>query len=142
MALKIYPEALPSNSFSQEGDMSNPLREAFDGSIGGTKETKYYLRNDDSLYNYSGITMTPLETQGRSITDGTDGYGWKLRVGDTQPTQDEWDLLSYGNTITFDDISDIATYLPFWIKIDIPRGAVIESHEDVILRVNATEILI
>jgi hypothetical protein len=139
MALVIYPTASSDNPYSQDGAMTNPIREAFDGRNGGTSETKYYLRNNNILYSYSTIVISLVDSEGRNIVGGVDGYGWKLSSGDTQPTADEWEAITYGASISMSDISDTSTYLPFWVLIEIPRGAPVESHDDVTVRVSAIQ---
>jgi len=139
MALIIYPAATPDNPYSQDGTMTNPVREAFDGRNGGTSETKRYLRNDSALYGYSTIVISLVDSEGRNIVDGTDGYGWKLSSGDTQPTADQWEAITYGDSISMSDIPDTSTYLPFWVLIEIPRGAPVESFDDVTIRVSAVQ---
>ena len=138
MALHIYPDTI-SVAFSEEGNMSNAIRHAFDGSVGGIEEVRYYLRNDDNDKDYTEITITPIDFTGASIVDGTDGFSIKLRVGNSQPTRIQWDAIEAGAGIDMDDISDIATYLPFWVRVEIPRGADIGSFEDVVFRIEATE---
>lgn len=142
MSIYIYPEALPDNPYSQGGNMTNPLREAFDGKSDSVREIKRYVRNSNSSYQYSGIQLRPVSTGGRNIVDGTDGYGWKLSAGDTQPSYAEWQTIDYGNTITFSGLYNIATYLPFWIRMEVPAGAEVRSHEDVVFRITATQILV
>jgi hypothetical protein len=139
--LKIYTQANTGYDLSQDGTFTNPLQLAINGRVGGVIERKFYVRNDKETSGYSSISLLPVDGSGRNIIDGTDGYSWKLRVGDTQPTFDEWTSISPGNTITFEDIdtTDISTYLPFWLRVEIPMGATVESFNDVILRLTATE---
>lgn len=141
MGLKIYDTPAPTNGFSVDAAMTNPLRLAFDGRLGEIISRRLFLRNDDNTYQYSLITVQPVDTGGDSIIDGSDGYSWKLKVGTTEPLDEEWATITAGSSISFTDISDITTYLPFWIRIEVPRGAPINLHDDVILRINATEVL-
>ncbi|RKZ06474.1 hypothetical protein DRQ25_13850, partial [Candidatus Fermentibacteria bacterium] len=126
MALKIYPDEGISSSYSQDGGLSNAFRQAFDGRSGTIREVRLYLRNDDVLYTYAQITIQPVVLSGRNIIDGTDGYSWKLSAGDTQPISDEWRGITAGASISMSDISDITTYSPFWVRIEVPRGAPVE----------------
>jgi len=141
MALKIYPAAAPDNPYSQSKTMTNPMRHGFDGRVGRTAETKYYLRNDSASYSYSSIQIDPVDESGMDITD-SNGFSWKLSAGDTQPTSAEWDAITAGVAISMSAISDISTYLPFWFRIEVPRGASVASYNDVILRVTAEEIAV
>jgi hypothetical protein len=139
MALKIYPDEGISDPYSQAGVMTNAFRQAFDGRTETTRETKLYLRNDDAAKVYTGITIQPVSTSGRNVVDGTDSYGIKLNAGDTQPTADEWRSVSFGASISMSSILDISTYSPFWVRIEVPRGAPAESHEGLVFRVSAEE---
>jgi hypothetical protein len=138
MALKIYPAASPDNPFSQDGVMTNPIREAFDGRLGEIREVEYWVASDNTN-TYTSITLSPVSTGGRNILAGTDGYSWKLKAGDTQPTADEWRSITSGNSISLDDISSSGDFRPFWIRMEVPRGASVESFEDLVLRISATE---
>jgi len=139
MALYIYETADPSNPYSQDGSMTNPLRQAFDGRTGGVEEKKLYLRNNSASVSYSGVQIQPVDTGGRQITDGTDGYSWKLKEGNEQPTADEWELIEAGSAITMSGLTDTATYLPFWSRAEVPRDAEVESHDQAVLRITFVE---
>lgn len=147
MGLLIYSAPDPSAAFSVSGQFTNPLSMAFDGILGSTVNRRYYVRNDASDRYYTGITVKPVYSSGDAIIDGTDGFGWKLYAGDSQPLEDQWDLLSYANTISVPDIgtavvADTATYEPFWLRIVVPKGASVKSHSGIKLRLEYTESLI
>ena len=139
MALYIYESTGdPASAFSTEGNMSNPIRFALDGRSGGSQEQRYWLRNDNGAKTYTDIQIHPVSLGGRNIVDGIDGYSWKLRVGNTQPTASEWSAITAGVAIDFDDISD-TDYHAFWLKIEIPAGAEVTSYDQATLRITATE---
>jgi hypothetical protein len=115
--------------------MTEPLRLGFDGREGGVSEVRRYVRNNDAAYTYSGIQVQPVDQSGRDITDGTNGFSWKLSEGNTQPSSDEWSAITAGAAISLSNITDTSTYLPFWLRIEIPRGATVHSYDDVILRI-------
>lgn len=147
MALAIYYATDGVSKFSQDGSFSNPLQEVIDGRTGGSIERLLYIRNDDSLFSYLDIEVVAEDTDGLSIVDGTDGYSWKLSAGDTQPTDEEWEIVSAGNQITLGDlgtesVSDTSTYLPFWLRIDVPRNVRIKTYTDVQLKITAEQVLV
>ncbi len=142
MALKVYQSANPSTSFSTDGEFSNPVRHTFDGRTGGVIEQRYYVRNDDPLIWSSGIVVSLSDDQGRSIINGTDGYSWKLKAGDTQPLDQEWATIDEADPITLSNITNTTTYLPFWVRIEVPRGAVVESFDDVKIVLTSNDILL
>ena len=141
MSLAIYESADPTTDFSADGDMTNPIRQSFDGRVGGVKEIKYYVRNDNVSNTYTDIVVTPVDRNSptTNFVDGTNGYSWKLKVGNTQPLAEEWDTIADGNTISFDNISDTVTYLPFWVRIEVPLSAPVDSFDSVVLRLTASE---
>jgi hypothetical protein len=139
MSLKIYDWPDPSTAFSEDGSLTNPLAMTFDGAEGGVVQRRCYVRNDDVLKTYSGIELTPVDS-GDDIVDGSTGFSWKLREGDQQPLDAQWDLVTPGNTLEFSsDISDTNTYLPFWIRVEVPRGASVDSFQGVTLDLVADE---
>lgn len=147
MGLGIYTTATPEGVLSQDGSLSAPFSTTIDGRTGGSREFRLYVRNDDTDYSFSGILLKPVDTEGASIVDGTGGFNWKLSAGDTQPTTDEWDEISEGNEIALGDLgtdvlTDISTYLPFWVKVTVPRNASVHMYTDVTLQINATAILL
>lgn len=139
MGLLIYEVADPETAFSIGNDFSKPVEHAFDGVAGGVIIRRYFIRNDDPAFTYSNIEVFPVHQSGRNIIDGTDGFSWKLIAGDQEPLEAQWALVSPGNTIDIPDISDTSTYEPFWVRIEVPRGASVSSYEGLKLRVSATE---
>lgn len=142
MSLAIYESADPASAFSASGVFTNPLLATFDGTTGGVIEKRYYLRNDSALHTYAGITIVPNDSSGLSLVDGTEGFSWKLRAGNDRPVEAEWDSIADGNTINMSDINDSNTYLPFWVRIEVPRATPVQSFDQVTLRIAATETLI
>lgn len=143
MALKIYEYANPASGFSTDGEMTNPIRNTFDGRTGGVIERRMYVRNDNALVMYSGvITLEPEDLSGRNIVDGVDGYSWKLKAGDIQPLAEEWATIDEGNQITLSGLVGTTTYLPFWLRIEVPANAEVESFDDVTLKLTCNEILV
>lgn len=151
MGLKIYDEVKPDTAFSIEGTFTNPLSHSFNGISGEVIQKRYYIRNDDAGYYYSNIAVQPIDG-GDNIVDGigvTDGFMWQLIAGDTQPLEAQWnpELAVPGEAISLGDIGsssdgDTRTYLPFWLRITVPRGAIIKSYQGVTLKITATEGLV
>jgi hypothetical protein len=146
MTLKIYENANPNTSFSISEEFSNPISHAFDGVNGGVIEKCYYVRNDNALNWYTNIKVQPIDG-GDNIVDGSNGFSWKLYAGNQQPLEEQWSLVSAGNQITLSDIGsasngDISTYLPFWVRIEVPAGSSVQSFQSVKLRINTTEGLV
>lgn len=144
MGLGIYTDTIPAAKLSQSGGFTNPLAVTMDGLSGGSYETRLYVRNDDSGFWYENIVVTPIDTTGTSIVDGTDGYAWKLRAGNTQPTTSEWADIVPAAPISLNDIGsagspDTSTYLPFWLRVEIPKNASASTFTDVQLKINATQ---
>ena len=144
MSLNIYNDTIPAAVLSVDGDFTDPFSVTMDGLVGGSTETRLYVRNDSTAYYYTGTTLTPEDTSGGSIVDGTDGFSWKLRAGNTQPTATEWADIEAGDPIQLNNIGssgspDISTYLPFWIRVEIPKNAATSTFTDVQLKINSTQ---
>lgn len=144
MGLGIYSDTIPAALLSQAGAFTDPLAVTMDGLAGGSFETRLYVRNDDSLFYYEDISLTPIDTAGVSIVDGTDGFAWKLREGNTQPTTTEWGDITPAAAISLSDIGsvgspDTSTYLPFWVRVEVPKNASAQTFIDVQLKINATQ---
>lgn len=137
MGIGIYKQAEPSSAISSDGDFTAPFAITFDGRIGGYKETKLYVRNDDSSLYFSDISLGLQDTTDLSITANTsNGFAWKLSAGDSKPTYNDWLNTPVSNSIELDDIGgpgspDTSTYLPFWIFIQVPEGLDIQLFTDV-----------
>lgn len=138
MALLIYPVAVSENPFSQDGDNTNPIRFSIDGRVGGVIERLYYLANENNT-SFTDISLQPIPNIANDIVSGDNGYSIKIRAGSTQPTAQEWDTISEGNEIAMDDIPDNQTFLPFWIRIEIPKGAPVETVLGNVLRIDGIE---
>lgn len=147
MGLLIYRAPDPSTAFSAGGTFTNPLVSAFDGITGNVLNRRYYIRNDAANRSYESITLQPVHLNGTNIIDGTDGFNWKLIAGDEEPLEEQWSLVSPGNQIVIPDIgtavlADLTTYEPFWLRITVPRGAPVESHSGIKLKIDYTEVLV
>ncbi len=144
MALKIYSEADPSADYSIDGAFTDPLLIVMDGKYGGVLQKKLYIRNGNTLAWYSDISLQIVDLTDITNIDGTKGFTWKLIEGTTQPSDDQWDAITTGNAITFDDLgtlgsSDTSTYLPFWLRVEIPRNIEVQTILDVQLKIITTE---
>ena len=142
MALAFYSEPHEDHAITS----TNPFTVTFDGRLGGKLAKKVYLRNDNTARWYSDISITPRDTSGINIVNGSiSGYEWKVLEKDVAPTLEEWELeaagdtLDVGSSIGSSIFGDIITYLPIWIMVQIPRGQAVQNIIDVVLRIEATE---
>lgn len=139
MGLLIYETAEPGAEFSVGNDFTNPMQHTFDGVQGAVLTTRYFVGNDDPNFQYSNIQVQPIHIDGDNIVGGGGGYSWKLIAGDQEPLEEQWGLVTPGNPVDIPDISNTSTYEPFWLRIEVPRGAQVKSHEGIKLRITATE---
>jgi len=139
MALKIYTAADPDSDLSTNGTYSNPLSLTFDGVNGGVIEKRLYVRNDNVNFTYSSITLTPNDTGIFPITDGSNGYSWKVLSGDQRPLEEQWSAKTAAESISLSNINDTTTYLSFWLRVEVPAAAAVESFQTVALRISSTE---
>lgn len=149
MAIKIYTEANNSDSaLSLGGDFTNPFSITFDGRVGGYKEVKLYIRNDNGDYYYEELQISLVDTTDNTITDNLAvGFAWKLSAGDTKPTFNDWANIAPANTISMSNIGEVSagdtsTYLPFWVYIQIPAGTEIQSFTEVSFAISGQELLV
>jgi hypothetical protein len=140
MGLYIYENSTDTAHLSVDDAFSNPLLLTQDGRVGGTVEKKLYVKNNDDTYDYSSIQVYVEQTSGSvDFVNGTKGFYIKLYAGDTQPTLEQWQTISPGNTISLSNISDTATALPFWMKIYCPTNVPVQHIKGVKIVLSATE---
>ena len=149
MAVGIYLAALSGSLMSQDGNYTKPFAITFDGRIGGFKETKLYIRNDDPTYYYTNLELAFQDLSDENIvTNQGEGFSWKLIEGNSKPTLNDWKNTPAGNTLSFASglgslgSPDIATYLPFWIFIEVPPGLDIQVFRDVKFLLSGNEVLV
>jgi len=145
MSLNFYETPDSVSVLSDDASFSNAFSVTVDGITGGVVHRRIYVRNDDPTKFYTDIEVTPVVLSGTDIVTGaTKGYVWKLIVDDTQPAEEEWGLTSAGNTIALTDIGesgngDTTTFLPLWIRIEVPRSSPVTSYQNIGLRIQADE---
>lgn len=148
MTLDLYRE-ISTGTYAVYGrdgveDGLLPIISTHDGVLGETVEMKLFVRSDTATEYYRYITVTPVSKTSPSDVTGTDtGHGVKLRVGNTQPTEAEWDALDYASSIDIPNIGalgagDSNTYEPFWYRIECPAGAPADNKENIVLRLSYT----
>ena len=126
-------------------DSQNPFTVTFDGRRGGSQDRMVFVRNDDITKYYTNIIISVVDTEGDSIVDGTaEGWSWKLMIKETAPTNEEWALVSPGNTISLSNIGssakgDISTFLSFWVRVTIPNHEPVQTIKDVVFRISGSE---
>lgn len=144
MGIGIYSEASPGSVYSQ-GDFTNPVTFTADGRTGQVLEKKLYVHNDDSNRAFTNITIQPYDTQGDSHVDGTDGWVMKLALDSEQPTASGWAQHDPGVSEAFDTsimlsgVAGLSAYLPFWVRLEVPREESIQSLTDIKLRLSFNE---
>jgi len=122
-----------------------PITTTYDGTLGETTETLLYVKNDNELFYYTDISVTPIAKRDPDdVSFEATGHGVKVRVGETRPTEAEWDTVDYGAAITLDDLgasgeADVNSALPFWCRVECPAGATADNRENVVLRLSFTE---
>ncbi len=149
MSLEIYTAADPDTALSQDGDHTSDFLVSLDGKLGGVLQKKLYVRNTDSAVRHTGIALTvDAPESGSAFLDDSAGYSWLLYEGDTQPTDTQWEeILDIPNTIDLGDLGaadlpDTTTYLPFWVRVEIPRNADVRTFTDIRFKLTGQEILI
>lgn len=120
---------------NQELFNGNPLRTIHNGKTGGAFEAKLFLRNTDSTTYYTDIVVQYQDgNQDDYGQFGSTGWSVKFLSGSRQPTEEEWDSINPGESITIDDIgstyaANTFTYFPFWVRVYCPGNTTAQIRE-------------
>jgi len=160
MALNIYTEPKSTTKLSIDGEQDAPLSIALDGQAGGGMDFKLYVRNDDTTKYYNNITIAPIDSSGGwlvapvYVDEGETtvlldkGFVWRLKEGEIKPVPEDWCAITAGNTLTLSDtlgttiVGNTTIYLPFWLRVEIPRRENAATIKSIVLRIQATEHLV
>lgn len=148
MALNIYELADDGTAFSDDQSFTNALSITADGVVGTAIHRRYYVRNGDVSKWYENIRVQAVVLNGDDIVTGAlSGFKWKLVAGNPEPLEEIWELTDGGNEITLPDIGEVgtgdtSTFLPFWLRVEIPRSSQVRSYQNIGLRVTADENLV
>lgn len=148
MSLRIYTEPIETGSISTFDDTEyKPVSFTFDIKKGGTLQRRLWIRNDDSKVYYKSIKLTAIDTNkiGSVVTGSLNrqDFAVKLITGDKKPLEADWRATSKGNTISLADLgkstrSDVVSYLPFWIRIEVPTNTQVDTVKTVHFKLTAT----
>ncbi len=133
---------------SSGDDQTSPITTTHDGKNGDTKTINLYIRNDDVTKWYSNVRVTPVDLEDADpygdVVYTETGWGIKLNQGGTEPTENEWEDLDWGEQISIGSIGsnsvpDTTTYSPFWYLISCPPNTNAQNKSDIVLKVEYTE---
>lgn len=133
---------------SRTGDLSSPITTVHDGKLGDISTIQLYLRNDSSGQWFSNISVLPVDKIDAypygDVGFAESGWGVKLSSGAAEPTQGQWEDISWGEQITMDSIGsdlggDTTTYYPFWYLISCPPNTNAQVKTDIVIKVSYTE---
>ena len=130
MGLKIYQSPVPEGFItSSNDDLYIPATFTFKGSVGGILHRRFWVRNDNVDIHYSNILLSLKDSAsiGSIVTSSLNrtGFAIKLSAGDDIPSEATWRGLGAGGQITLPDLGtsktyNITSYLPFWIRVEVP----------------------
>ena len=141
-SLDVFVEASVGN------DVATPVTTTHDGKNGSVATMNLYIRNDDATKWYSNIVVIPVDLVDANpygdVGYTETGWGVKLNSGGTEPTENEWEDITWGLRISMSDIGsnvaeDITTYFPFWYLISCPPNIDAQNKEDIVLRIEYSE---
>lgn len=148
MGLDIYREVstgvYAKHKQDSVDDGSLPIVTTHDGVLGETIILKLFVRGDITTEWYENISLQPISSVTPNEVNGTStGHGVKLIVGNTEPTEAEWEATDYAASVSFGNIGsasvgDSNTYLPFWCRQECPAGAPADNRENTSLRLSYT----
>lgn len=142
MSLLVYTKPDVNYALTNDGTGLSPLRITVDGRVGGTIVYPLYLRNTEKTHYYEDIELSIYDSSG---SYSSNGWEWKLIENRIEPIEEEWSDVSTGNTLSLSidigstSISDISTFVTFWLKVVVPRGLLAANITDLKLRVDATK---
>ncbi len=149
MALDIYTFDVDNNSFvkhSKNGLLTNPVQTVHDGTNGEVVEKKLYLRNDDSAFYYTNLTLQPVPQSKTAVDDINypEAYiTFKVIAQNEQPTENQWKSVASGSLVSFSDIGSAGSgdtnYKPFWILVSVPAGTRVQNISDVSVHLEGEE---
>ena len=134
MALGVYSlVGVDYIKHSEDGTQTDPIATVHHGRDGDTFNKKLFIKSNNTN-TYTNIQIKATSSDGldigSGITPGTTGWGVKLMEDPGHdPTELEWDATDYGTTISFtgETITDTTTVLPFWFRVESPRGQSIRN---------------
>lgn len=138
--LLLYRDA-GSSTYVAYTPGSTYIETTHDCELGETQELQLFLRNDDNSLYFTDISIRAESLTSLNDVIGVEtGWGVKLYSGATQPTEAEWEIIDYGNSISMTDIGatsspDTTTYLPLWFRIECPAGITPTIKENIALHV-------
>jgi hypothetical protein len=148
MSLGIYTSANPNTSISEDGDHTSDFLASFNGRLGGVQEKQIFVRNDASDKYYENIALSMFSDETGSVYfDGSIGYVWKLYAGAVVPNELQWQAILPNNSISLADLgnnllADTSTYLPVWVRIEVPKNQPVQTILDIRFKLNADEFII
>jgi len=140
MALQIANNVESPIPYSSQQSFTNPLVLSCDGRVGAVLEYRLYLYNDSVSHSYADISIEIDQLDEEvDLTGGTQGFSLKLKAGDTNPSEEEWKTIAAANSIELPDISDTITFLPFWVRMEVPANVPVRKFRDITLSIVAME---
>ena len=120
---------------------SDPIRTVHDGFIGEANQVLFFIRNRVENVYYKNIFLTPMfDTTNYNYEDfEVSKWSVKLNYGTVQPSEDEWDEIENGQSISIPDIgtiegSDTFTNHPVWIRVYCPGLSESQIKENMFLQ--------
>jgi hypothetical protein len=149
MALDVYTFNTDTSNFekhSKNGLLTDPVQTTHDGTNGETVEKKLFLRNDDTNFFYTNLTLQPLPQTKTAVDDINFPEAFvtfKIIVQNEQPTENQWKSVASGSVVTFPDIgatgSGDDSYKPFWILTAVPAGTRVGNLNDIFIQLNGED---
>ena len=128
---------------------TSPLTFTFDGRYGGVQDRCIFLHNDDARLWYSDIVVSVADTGLLNIVDGSrPGFSWKLTESDLPPQMESWKYITAGASISIsenlgqDGLSDIVSYLPVWVHVQIAPNLAAQNIKTVLITLTSKEHLV
>lgn len=144
--LGLYSQPHEDYIFSTTDDLFYaPFSASIAGQTGGVIVKKIYLRNNHTDRSYSNIYVQPIASGDIDYVSSL--WSWKLMAKDKIPSAEEWEQVTAAAALSLGSIGtstegDSATYLSFWVRVEVPGRQLAANITDIILRITAVEYLI
>lgn len=143
MGLGVYTNTT-ATPFSTGGALTNPFEVVEDGRESSSFETLLYLHNNDATYYFTSISIKPVTTTGMDLTAGANGYVFRLSAGSAEPSLAAWASITPGSSIAMSSLGsfghpDTSTYLPFWVRVETPQNAPVNTFSSVQLAITCNQ---
>lgn len=126
---------------------TNPFRISVDGILGGCLVKRIYLHNDNPKLYYTSITIQIIDESPSGIAYTSGDWSWRLISSVHEPVPEEWEQVANNNILSVGTLgsstaADVTSYIPIWVRCNVPDGLLAQNIISLGLRISATKYLV